>query len=124
MSASDEGDEQSTGLEQLLDTPDLAEAIESDRFKQFLDRLPVAIAVSELRPREYIVYANSEFERLSNRSGETIIGEGWSVLTGATPNGTEIDLGNAITDSSDFIGVFTIQYEDACSRRSMPGPTS
>lgn len=112
MSTSGESDEQSAGLDQLLDTPDLAGELESDRFKQFLDRLPVAIAISELQPHERIVYANSEFERLSNRAGKGIVGQSWSVLSGATPNGTDIDLGNAITDGSDFIGVFTIEHDD------------
>jgi len=36
--------------EQLLDTPHLAGALESDQFKSFLDHVPVAIGVSELRP--------------------------------------------------------------------------
>jgi hypothetical protein len=45
-------------IEQLLDTPGLADALESDRFKQFLDHVPVAIAVSELDPSETITYAN------------------------------------------------------------------
>lgn len=114
MGTSEESGEQAGAgnLEQLLDTPGLAGALESNRFKQFLDRLPVAIAVAELQPPERIVYANSEFERLSNRSSETIIGQGWSVLSGATPNGSDIDLGNAISNGSDFIGVFTIEHDD------------
>lgn len=33
-------------VEQLLATPGLADALESDRFKQFLDHVPVAIAVA------------------------------------------------------------------------------
>ena len=36
-------------LEQLLDTTDLAVALESDRFKQFLDQVPVAIAPDRIR---------------------------------------------------------------------------
>jgi hypothetical protein len=36
------------GVEQLLATPGLANALESDRFKQFLDHVPVAIAVSDV----------------------------------------------------------------------------
>ena len=45
-------------------TPGLADALESDRFKQFLDQVPIAVAVAELRPAEKVVYANLEFERL------------------------------------------------------------
>src|SRR4051812_9895387 len=50
-----------SGIEQLLDTPDLAGALDSDQFKLFLDQVPVAIAVSELSPHERVVYANREF---------------------------------------------------------------
>ncbi len=39
-------------IEELLATPELADALESDRFRQFLDHVPVAIAVSELRPSQ------------------------------------------------------------------------
>jgi hypothetical protein len=30
----------------LLETPDLATALESEQFKKFLDQMPIAIAVS------------------------------------------------------------------------------
>ena len=56
------------GVAQLLDTPNLADALESDQFKQFLDRVPIAIAVSELSPAERLVYANIEFENLTGRA--------------------------------------------------------
>ena len=55
-------------VEQLLATSGLADALESDRFKQFLDHVPVAIAVSELRPSEAITYCNFEFERLTGQA--------------------------------------------------------
>jgi len=34
----------------LLGTPDLIEVTADDRFKQFLDNVPIAIAVSEVHP--------------------------------------------------------------------------
>ena len=46
------------GIEQLLATPALADALESDRFKQFLDHVPVAIAVSDVGASEAIFYCN------------------------------------------------------------------
>ena len=52
-------------VESLIESPDLAGALESERFKTFLDHVPIAIAVSELRDPEVIVYANPEFERVS-----------------------------------------------------------
>ncbi len=39
-------------VERLLETPGLANALQSERFKQFLDHVPVAILVSELLPSE------------------------------------------------------------------------
>ena len=52
-------------MEKLLETPDLAGALGSDRFKQFLDHVPVGIAVAEVAPAERVVYANPGFERLT-----------------------------------------------------------
>jgi hypothetical protein len=48
-------DDKAKKVEQLLGTPNLADALESDRFKQFLDHIPFAVAVSELRPSERII---------------------------------------------------------------------
>ena len=53
-------------VEHLIESPDLAGALETERFKTFLDHVPIAIAVSELRDPEVIVYANPEFERVSD----------------------------------------------------------
>ena len=44
-------------VEQLLDTPELATALESEQFKKFLDQVPIAIAVSDLIETERVVYA-------------------------------------------------------------------
>ena len=49
-------------VEQLLDVPDLAGALESEQFRKFLDQVPIAIAVSDLGTEERVVYANPEFE--------------------------------------------------------------
>jgi len=38
--------EKAGAVEQLLETPDLASALESEQFKKFLDQVPIAIAVS------------------------------------------------------------------------------
>jgi PAS domain-containing protein len=61
-------------IEQLLEVPSLAEALESDRFKQFLDHVPFAVAVSQLHPSERLVYANLEFERLTGLVAEETMG--------------------------------------------------
>ena len=58
--------EDAEAVEQLLETPDLATALESEQFKKFLDQVPIAIAVADLSTTERVVYANPEFEKLSN----------------------------------------------------------
>jgi two-component sensor histidine kinase len=94
-------------LQVLLESPDLAGALESDRFKQFLDHLPVAIGVSALKPQEHIVYGNNEFQRLSGGSTETLVGKRWDVLPGKSQR-DNTPLGQAIGAGTDFIGTFLV----------------
>lgn len=96
-------------VENLLDTPGLADALESDRFKQFLDHVPVAIAVSELQPSEAITYANFEFERLTGQPVGEIQGRNWKALPGISAG--ELDdelLGHAVETGEEYVGRFTI----------------
>lgn len=102
--------------EALLDTPHLAGALRSDQFKSFLDHVPVAIAVSELRPEERIVYVNQEFERLSGQAETDLTGKLWEVLTGsATASSDDRKLSDAISDDQDYIGAFTIDESSPTS---------
>jgi two-component sensor histidine kinase len=97
-------------VDHLLATPGLADALESDRFKQFLDHVPVAIAVSELRPSETITYANLEFERLTGKSAADIQGKRWTTLPGvATPANDPTRLGDAVQSGEEYIGTFSIE---------------
>lgn len=96
-------------VEQILDTPDLADALESDRFKQFLDQVPVAIAVSELKPRERIIYANLEFERLSGIAAADLDGKSWAVLDW---QGDKSELSKGILTAQDHIGSFVLEKTD------------
>jgi two-component sensor histidine kinase len=99
------------GAQHLLETPGLADALESDRFKQFLDQIPIAVAVAELRPVEKVVYANLEFERLSGQLNTTVLGGGWESLPGEAADGSLV-LGEAITQGRDHLGSFTIRQGD------------
>ena len=103
-----------TGMEQLLETPDLARALGNEKFKQFLDHLPVAIAVSELEPTESIVYANLEFERLTGRVMAVVVGQPWSVLADVVHRqGAERPLSQVIAEQRDYLGEFAITRDDA-----------
>lgn len=102
--------------ESLLQTPNLSGALESDQFKSFLDNVPVAIAVSELRPKERIVYVNLAFERLTGQAESDLVGEIWGTLTGsATAAGDDTELSDAIADDQDYIGAFTIAESSPAS---------
>ncbi|HEX8308691.1 MAG TPA: histidine kinase dimerization/phosphoacceptor domain -containing protein [Allosphingosinicella sp.] len=97
-------------VETLLDTPDLAHALESERFKQFLDHMPVAIAVSELCAPECVIYANIEFERLSGMSSADIVGHGWECLPGrGHAEGDSRGLGEAVAGEQEYVGLFRIE---------------
>lgn len=109
MSAADPESARPEGVDKLLGTADLAAALESDRFKQFLDHIPIAIAVAELEPEERIVYANIEFERLTGRAAPNVFGKDWSVLPGkavATDDATP--LSEAVATGDDFVGTFAL----------------
>jgi len=108
-------DDKTEQINQLLDTADLADALESDRFKQFLDEMPIAIAVAELAPEERIVYANLEFERLSGLPVDAVIGKGWDVLDCAAQDTDDrTPLGVAVIEGQDHIGAFTMGADARC----------
>lgn len=99
-------------VEGLLDDADLATALESDRFKHFLDHVPVAVAVSDLQHSECITYANLQFEQLTGHRAADIEGKHWSVLHGkvkASDDGSQ--LSDAIATGDDYIGAFKIEHE-------------
>lgn len=100
-------------VEQLLAAPDLAGALESDRFKQFLDHVPIAIAVAELQPPETITYCNFEFERLIGQAAADIQNRPWKSLPGvAAADKDETSLGEAIVGVDEHLGIFTIDAGD------------
>jgi two-component sensor histidine kinase len=99
-------------IEHIHDAPGLAAALESDNFKQFLDQIPIAVAVSALHPVEKVVYANLEFERLSGQLSKTVLGAGWESLPGEEVKGA-LTLGEAITLGRDHLGAFIMSHGDA-----------
>ncbi|MBC7768113.1 MAG: histidine kinase [Phycisphaerales bacterium] len=99
---------------QLLETPHLADALESSRFKSFLDHIPFAVVVAELNPSERITYANFEFERLTGKATTAIQGESWDALphcVSTDENG--LLLSQAVVKHDDYIGVFKMDREGA-----------
>jgi two-component sensor histidine kinase len=106
-------DDKPKPLTDLLGTPNLAGALDSDHFKQFLDQIPFAIAVAALQPQERVTYANLEFERLSGQPVSELLGRPWSELKAiASAEGDDRLLSDAITEGEDHIGSFRMGPDD------------
>jgi two-component sensor histidine kinase len=101
--------------ERILATPDLAGAVKTESFKLFLDQMPIAIVIAELKDAEVIIYANPEFETVAGQSIESVLGRPWEALAGQTaplagampPVAASIDA--AIVASKDFVGTFKVE---------------
>lgn len=105
-------DDPPSDIGQLLENPALADALESEQFQQFLDQVPVAIAVSRLQPEERIVYANKAFERLTGQAHGELVGEPWDRLP--EPEGgpdSARSLGRILVEDSDYVGKFQLSLE-------------
>ena len=95
---------------QLLDTPDLANALESEQFKKFLDQVPIAIAVSDLGAKERVVYANPEFEKLSGLKAARLAQKHWAALSGTgLHQQKDRALSEAVVEETDFVGTFRLE---------------
>ena len=116
MSAAE--DDKGEQVENLLATPDLAGALESEQFRHFLDQIPIAIIVSELKSSERIVYVNPEFERLSGKTAAELEGKSWTALPGqATGDNAERSLAAAIVEESDGSAPFALNARNPSGGR-------
>jgi two-component sensor histidine kinase len=89
----------------LVATLDATGGLENDRFKLFLDQMPIAIAVAEMQPAERIIYTNLSFEQLTETPVVDIIGRSWNLFDGS---GNEPRLSLAVTGGQDIHGIFSI----------------
>lgn len=96
----------------LANLPHLAEALDDDRFRQFLDHVPFAVAVSELGPNEQLVYGNIEFERLTGLDAEDVQGQTWNVLPSAPSVKGSAELAVILTENEEYLGAFTLHGPD------------
>jgi PAS domain S-box-containing protein len=104
------GDGQTSQVDELLATPDLAHALESEQFRRFLDQIPIAIIVSDLKEQERIVYANPEFEKLCGQAAAEVSGKPWAVLDRhRDEDDSGRGLGTAVAETSDYVGVYRIE---------------
>ena len=92
--------------------PHLAEALDDDRFRHFLDHVPFAVAVSELGGDEPLIYVNLEFERLTALEATAVQGKPWAEieLESIAVSG-EVPLTAAVTSAEEYIGAFSLVAE-------------
>src|SRR5271166_5496922 len=102
---------QETPIEQLVPTEDLAEALKGDRFKQFLDKIPITLLLASLSTEERIIYANAQFETLTGQLGTSVEGHSWDILEGRCRD-QDKPLSQAIMDENDHIGVVIFDRPD------------
>ncbi len=108
-----EREDKTDQVEALMTTPNLAGALESEQFRRFLDQVPIAIAVSDTKGAESIIYANPEFERVSGQVADALVGKYWSDLAGYDEANKERSLGAAVVESGDYVGTFKIERVNA-----------
>src|SRR5262245_34854567 len=104
MAAPEEPNAGSEQVENLLASPELAQAVENNDYRRILDSLPIAIAVSKRAGggEQRIAYWNPLFASLA---GPSLKGESWSILkTFVRDDG--IDLSAAVAEADDFLGIF------------------
>ena len=100
-------------VDALFNAPELAEALDSNMFRRFLDQIPIAIVVAALKPAERIAYVNPEFERISGVATEAIAGRPWAALRGESiGEETNLELGVRIVTENDLIGTFKLRRPD------------
>lgn len=96
-------------VERLVESSDLAGALESERFKRFLDHVPIAIAISELSAPEKIIYVNSTFEAVTGLSSADLKNKYWDVLSGEPIDDPEgASLVSVIVDHSNHVACVRI----------------
>ena len=95
-------------INDLFDSLELTQAIETEEFRVFLDHVPIAIVVSKLmRGDQRIVYANKAYEALTGQTSAEIRGQGWSILASfQSEEKPHESLSDAIANCNDFVGSF------------------
>jgi two-component sensor histidine kinase len=102
---------QESPIDGLVPAEDLAEALKGDRFKQFLDKIPISILLASISSNDRIIYANAQFETLTGRPAR-MEGKGWSALEGRCKD-RESTLEEAIAEGRDHIGIVIFDRPDS-----------
>ncbi len=93
----------------LFDSLELTQAVETEEFRLFLDHIPIAIVVSKVvgGDDQRIVYANKAYEALTGQACADIRGSGWCVLDSfRLEDEPHLAFGDALPKCDDFVGTF------------------
>lgn len=105
------GDESANALksaEELVASPEMARAVESDEFRPILDQFPIALALARRDGEVHrIWYANAAFSELLGAEVEAVLGKDWSLLEEFRhETETSRTLSDAVTSAEDFLGCY------------------
>ena len=97
-------------VSELLDSPELSRAIETEEFRRVLDCVPIAVVISRLVRQEHrVAYANAAFERMCGLTSEQCLGRRWSVLDHLRQvDDPRVTFGEALAKGDDFLGTFRV----------------
>jgi two-component sensor histidine kinase len=95
----------------LFDSAELANAVETEEFKLFLDHLPIAVAVAKfLNGDERIVFVNKAYTELTRQEFTNVLGRGWSILNAfRDEDHPHITMERALGDRDDYLGTFKLE---------------
>jgi two-component sensor histidine kinase len=102
----------SDDVERLVEMPRLAEVLEAEQFRQFLDHIPFGVGVSSLSGEETIIFANPVFERLVGREAAALQGQPWEAIgAGVVGQADDTLLSAAVLADDEYVGRFHAQVE-------------
>lgn len=92
----------------LFDSLEMTQAIETEEFRLFLDHIPIAMVISKLvRGDQRIVYANKAYEAVTGQICRDVLGRGWSTLDSfRLEDEPQLSFSAALLKGDDFIGTF------------------
>jgi PAS domain S-box-containing protein len=95
-------------INDLFDSLELTQAIETEEFRVFLHHIPIAIVISKMvRGEQRIVYANKAYETLTGQACLEIRGTGWSILDSfRLEDEPHLKFSDVPATCDDFVGTF------------------
>jgi PAS domain S-box-containing protein len=108
MASPEKAESPSQQVNDLFDSLDITNAIDTDEFRLFLDHIPIAIVISKLIAGDQrIVFANKAYEILTGQALADIKGRGWSILASfILEDEPHLTFTQALREGEEFVGTF------------------